>query len=666
MLATFVIGLREGVEASLIVGIVAAFLAQQGRRDALRFMWAGVVLALLVCTGVAVALQVADEALPQRQQEMLETVVAAIAVGIVTWMIFWMRRNSRGLAGDLRANAASALARGSWITLVGMAFFAVLREGIETAVFLLAAFQASTDPTAAGSGAALGVLLAVVIGYGIYRGGVRLNLSRFFRFTAVVLVLVAAGLVSSALHTAHEAAWLNSWQNEALDLTSIIRPGTTTSALVTGMLGIQPHPTVAELVGWLVFAVPMLAFVLWPAGARFTGRKSKRVLTTSTASVVLLLVAVAAGCGGGGDGTSSSSASGSPNDASTTTRTVKLTISDDGCSPAAVKLPSGAITFEVSNSGSSAVTELELLDTSGTILGERENVVEGIPASFTLNLEPGAYTLYCPNGTTTEKATLTITGAPSGTARPKPTQAYAAAAAGYHTYVVAETAKLLAGTRQFVAALKKGDLAEAKSLYGPVRYHYEAIEPVAEAFGDLDPALDARADDVEDPKDWTGFHRIENILWTKGTTDGTAALGDRLLSDVKLLQTKVKTLEYQPSQMANGAVELLNEVAKSKITGEEDRYSHTDLSDLAANVEGAQRAFTLVRPILVERGNAPLARTIDGRFAGVEDALKGYRRSTPLKFALYASLTPDDRRQLSAAVDALAEPLSTVAAKVAS
>jgi iron uptake system component EfeO len=620
-------------------------------------MWAGVLLALLVCTGVAVGLQLADEALPQRQQEMLETVVAGVAVAIVTWMVFWMRRNARGLAGDLRANAASALARGSWVTLVGMAFFAVLREGIETAVFLLAAFQASSDPTAAGSGAALGVLVAVVIGYGIYRGGVRLNLARFFRLTAVVLVLVAAGLVSSALHSAHEAGWLSSWQQEALDLSSVVRPGTTTSALVTGMLGIQPHPTVAELTGWLLYAIPMLAFVLWPSGAKFTGRKGKRVLTTTTAGALLLLAMLAAGCGGGGgDDTASTTA----------TRTVKLTIGDDGCAPASVSVPSGAVTFEVSNSGSSAVTELELLDDSGTILGERENVVEGVPASFTLNLEPGSYTLYCPNGAKVEKAKLTVTGTPAGTAKPAPTQAYADAAAGYHAYVAGETAQLVKGTRQFVAALKRGDLQAATRLYGPVRYHYEAIEPVAESFGDLDPAIDARADDVEDPKDWTGFHRIENILWTKGTTDGTAALGNRLLADVKRLQAKVQTLSYQPAQMANGAVELLNEVAASKITGEEDRYSHTDLSDLAANVEGARRAFALVRPILVERGHRALATTIDGRFASVDDALSGYRRSTPLRFALYGSLTADDRRRLSTAVDALAEPLSTVAAKVAS
>src|SRR5690242_13390435 len=227
-------------------------------------MWAGVLLAALLCAGVAVGLQLADEALPQRQQEMLETVVAAVAVAIVTWMIVWMRRNARGLAGDLRASAASALARGSWITLVGMAFFAVLREGMETAVFLLAAFQASSDPSAAGTGAALGVLLAVAIGYGIYRGGVHLNLARFFRVTAVVLVLVAAGLVASALHTAHEATWFNALQGQAVDLTWLVRPGTVSSSLVTGVLGIQPQPTVGEALGWVLFAVPMLVYVLLP------------------------------------------------------------------------------------------------------------------------------------------------------------------------------------------------------------------------------------------------------------------------------------------------------------------------------------------------------------------------------------------------------------------
>jgi high-affinity iron transporter len=264
VLPTFVIGLREGVEASLIVGIVAAFLRQQGRTDALRAVWAGVLLAVLLCAGAAVGLQILDDALPQRQQEGLETVVAAIAVGMVSFMIFWMRRHARGLASELRATAGSALAEGSAWALVGMAFFAVVREGLETAVFLLAAFQASGDSTSTGAGAALGVLVAVIIGWGIYRGGVRLDLARFFRATSAVLVIVAAGLVATAIHTAHEAAWLNGLQGQALDLSWLVRPGSIASSLVTGVLGIQPQPTVGEVAGYVIYGAPMLLFVLWP------------------------------------------------------------------------------------------------------------------------------------------------------------------------------------------------------------------------------------------------------------------------------------------------------------------------------------------------------------------------------------------------------------------
>ncbi len=266
MLPTFVIGLREGVEASLIVGIVAAFLRQQGRGDTLRWMWVGVVAAVIFCIGVAIALQVLDQDLPQRQQEGLETVVALVAVSMVTFMIVWMRRHAGDLAGELRANAAGALAEGSVWGLVAMAFVAVIREGIETAVFLLAAFQASGDATSAGIGALLGILLASAIGWGIYRGGVRLNLNRFFRITSAVLVLVAAGLVASAIHTAHEAAWMNQLQEPALNLSWLVHPGSVTSSLLTGMLGLQPRPTIGETAGWLIYAVPMLAYVLVPRG----------------------------------------------------------------------------------------------------------------------------------------------------------------------------------------------------------------------------------------------------------------------------------------------------------------------------------------------------------------------------------------------------------------
>ena len=275
MLPTFVIGLREGVEAALIVGIVAAFLRQEGRTDALRWVWVGVGIAVAICVGVGVGLKLVSEQLPYRQQEGLETVVALVAVGMVTFMIFWMRKHARGLKRELQESAGAALAAGSVLALIGMAFFAVIREGFETSVFLLAAFDASSRPLAAGGGAVLGVLVAVVLGWGIYRGGVKVNLARFFRVTSVVLVLVAAGLVASAIHTAHEAAWLNGWQTQVMNLEWLVAPGSVRSALLTGMLGLQPRPVVAEVAGYLLYAIPMLLVVLWPRGLRIRLRRQE-------------------------------------------------------------------------------------------------------------------------------------------------------------------------------------------------------------------------------------------------------------------------------------------------------------------------------------------------------------------------------------------------------
>ena len=264
MLATFVIGLREGLEAALIVGIVAAFLRQRGRADALRLVWIGVAVAIAICLAVAAGLQIVSANLPQAQQEGLETIVGLVAVGMVTYMVVWMRRHARSLKRNLEDAASSALAEGTAWALVAMAFLAVMREGLETAVFLLAAFNASGSPLAAGFGATLGIVVAVGIGYGIYRGGVRIDLARFFRLTGLVLVLVAAGLVATALHTAHEAGWLDVGQAQLVDLSAVMTPGSIQAALLTGVLGMQPRPTVIETLGWLIYLVPMALYVAWP------------------------------------------------------------------------------------------------------------------------------------------------------------------------------------------------------------------------------------------------------------------------------------------------------------------------------------------------------------------------------------------------------------------
>jgi high-affinity iron transporter len=274
VLATFVIGLREGLEAALIVGIIAGFLANQGRRDALRQVWLGVAAAVVICLAVGVVLELVTADLPQAAQEGLETLIGLFAVAMVTYMIFWMRRHARSMRAELETSTTAALARGSAGALVGMAFLAVLREGFETVVFLLAAFQASTSPLEAGGGALTGVLVAVALGYGIYRGGLRLNLARFFRVTGAVLVVVAAGLLMTAAHTAHEAGWLDVGQQRAADLSVLVQPGTPISSLVTGVLGIQPFPTVVEVLVWVLYAVPLLAYVLWPQRGRARRRSA--------------------------------------------------------------------------------------------------------------------------------------------------------------------------------------------------------------------------------------------------------------------------------------------------------------------------------------------------------------------------------------------------------
>jgi iron uptake system component EfeO len=379
-----------------------------------------------------------------------------------------------------------------------------------------------------------------------------------------------------------------------------------------------------------------------------------RVSTRVTAAVVLLVAPAAlAACG-------SSSTSGAG--ANAQTLSVKLT--DAGCSPSKLKAKSGSITFDVEGGGSGKVSELELKNAKGIILGERENIVAGISGSFTLDLQPGTYVLNCPNGDSEDNGSLVVSGSPTSTGTPATSPLLAKATIGYRTYVSGQADQLLAGTRMFVGALKADDLERAKNLFGPVRYHYEAIEPVAESFGNLDPEIDARQNDVASPADWTGFHRIEQILWRKNTTEGTQVYATKLLRDVTTLHVRVRTLRFQPAQLANGAVELLNEVANSKITGEEDRYSHTDLSDFQGNLAGAREAFELLRPALAARGDKVLAQTIAARFAIVQKGLDRYRRHTALGYAPYSALTAADRRTLAQQVDALAEPLSTVAAKV--
>lgn len=224
----------------------------------------------------------------------------------------------------------------------------------------------------------------------------------------------------------------------------------------------------------------------------------------------------------------------------------------------------------------------------------------------------------------------------------------------YRQFVIAQCDEFVKSTEAFTQAVKAGDIEKAKALYAPSRMYYERIEPIAESLGDFDPWIDARENDVPD-NEWRGFHRIEKFLWVDNKTKGAETYADQLLQDVKLLRAKVETVEIDAPLLVTGSVELLNEVSATKVTGEEERYSHTDLYDFAANVEGAKKIFDVIRPAL-EKKDAALAKEIDGRFADVEQSLAPYRKGDA--FVNFTELNKDQTKKLSQAIDALAEPLS--------
>lgn len=350
------------------------------------------------------------------------------------------------------------------------------------------------------------------------------------------------------------------------------------------------------------------------------------------------------------------SACGSSDDETTagaTSMTFKLT--DAGCNPHDAKTTAGPINFEVEGD-SSSVTELEVLD-GETILGEKENLTEGLNGSFSLTLEEGEYTLRC-NGGSEEDGTLTVTGKLKSADSPEVEKAIA----DYRSYLEENTTELTAATKPFVAAVVAGNVALAKQLYPAARIPYERIEPVAESFGDLDPRIDARANDVP-ASEWGGFHKIEKALWEEDTAKGMAPVAEQLLADVEELEAKVKNVNLQAVQIANGANELLGEVSASKITGEEERYSHIDLVDFKANVEGAQVAFEAVEPLL-SKSDPELAKEIEADFDKVYASLKPYE--TKDGFVSYTELTKADTRKLAQSIDALAEKLSRVPAAIVS
>ncbi|WP_417373183.1 iron uptake system protein EfeO [Glutamicibacter protophormiae] len=348
---------------------------------------------------------------------------------------------------------------------------------------------------------------------------------------------------------------------------------------------------------------------------------------------------------------------------------IAVTASDDACTLASATAAGGTLKFTVKNEGTK-VNEFYLLAEDGLrIVGEVENIGPGVSRDLVVMAPEGSYFAACKPGMVGDgiRSPFTVTAAAAGQEVSADRAALQKTAVDqYAAYVKDQSQQLLAGTEDFAAAFAAGEEATAKELYPQVRMHWERIEPVAESFGDLDPILDAREADLEEGQEFTGWHRAEKDLWApKGYTKMTQAqrqqIADGMVENTAELATRAQALEFTPDKLANGAKELLDEVATGKVTGEEEAFSHTDLWDFQANLEGAKIAYQDLAPLLKGTEDA-LDAELAQNFTTLQEQLDAYRVGEGFKY--YDQLSTAQVQELAAGVDALSEPLSRLTAAV--
>lgn len=334
---------------------------------------------------------------------------------------------------------------------------------------------------------------------------------------------------------------------------------------------------------------------------------------------------------------------------------------DDSCTLSVSETTTGDREFKITNNGTK-VTEFYVITEEGMVVSEVENLTPGMTRSLFVKIKkPGNYEGNCKPGMVGDgiTAALKVTGEAISTATdPKLHEA----AQTYQKWVATEADELLAKTTEFVAAVKAKDVEKAKSLYAVARAPWERIEPVAESFGDLDPAIDGREDVIAEGLEFTGFHRLEKDLWVDGLQADSDAIADRLLADVTTIVTRAKSVELDGLQIANGAKELLDEMATGKITGEEDRYSHTDLFDFAANWEGSKKGVEVLRPVLDSK-KAEFLADYDKAAATLDELIAKQKKGDG--YALYDSVSKADIQALSDALTAVSEQVGKIGAALA-
>ncbi|SOB85944.1 iron uptake transporter permease EfeU [Streptomyces sp. 1331.2] len=670
---SFLIGLREGLEAGLIVSILIATLVRADQKARLPQVWTGVAAALALSLSFGAVLTFTAANLSGHAQEAFGGVLSLIAVCFVTAMVFWMRRSARTLSAELKEKVQASLAIGAG-ALVLTSLLAVAREGLETSLFLWTNVRTAGETTGPLIGAAVGLVLATALCWGLYRRALKMNLTRFFTVTGAGLIVVAAGVLGYGLRDLQESGLVGGGGTYAFDLSGQLDASSWYATLVQGTLNLTVTMTVLQVVGYVAYlGVVMTMFVEGvrgggvpasaPASASGSGSgpaevkggdgagRSGRPRWVLPTALVAVPVVVAGAVIAVGDGKQDSAAT--------------VSVSEQDCGKGFAAPQPGQQVFQMHNTGDK-VSEVYLVNPgTGAVYGEIEGLAPGTTRALTATIGSGDYAWRCvpTGGNAVTSAAVHITGGSEVKAvKPVSEDDLKGPLDAYKDYVTQGLTTLMTQTQKLQTDVHSGDLAAAKADWLAAHLQYASLGAAYGTFADLDGKIDGRADGLADKyqdKGFTGFLRLEYGLWHGQSAADLTPVADELAQNVAKLVHDFPTQDFAPGDLPLRAHEILENTLQFELTGDTDMGSGTNLATAQANLAGTQELLTLLQPLLDERDPQVLVR-VNAGMKRLGDLVAAAR--TPEGWTPVDRLPADGRRRINGATGQLLEDLAPIPA----
>ncbi|WP_405988786.1 iron uptake transporter permease EfeU [Streptomyces sp. NBC_00986] len=659
---SFLIGLREGLEAGLIVSILVATLVRADAKSRLPQVWTGVLAAIALALSFGAVLTFTAANLSATAQEAFGGVLSVVAVAFVTAMVFWMRRSARTFSGEIREKATGALGMGAGVLML-TSFLAVGREGLETALFLWTTARAAGESAGPLTGAGIGLVLAAALCWGLYRRVLRINLTKFFTATGAVLIVIAAGVLGYGLRDLQEGGVLPGLTTYAFDLSGSVDAGSWYSTLIQGVFNLMPTMTWLQVVGYVGYlAVVMPLFVRGvkeksPEPAPTTAELSEPTPSPRRRPVWVVPVAVVAvpAVVAGLVVTFSR-----PKPASSET----VAVSETECGKGFTAPDTGRQTFQMHNTGDKTA-EVYLIDpATNAVYGEVEGLAPGTTRDLVATVAGGSYAWRCvPTGAkAVTSATVHVSGGGGAVKAVVPVSEndLAAPLKAYKAYVDQGLATLVTQTRQLSADIAGNHLAKARTDWLTAHRTYSSLGAAYGTFEDFDQKINGRADGlaggVQD-KDFAGFHRIEYGLWHGQSAGELKAAAQQLTTAVVGLKKAFPTQDFDPGDLPLRAHEILENALQFELTGDTDEGSGTNLATVDSNLAGTRELLTVLKPLLT-RESPKLLPGVDADIARLQKLLDSAHRGgrwTPVE-----QLDGTAKAQLDATTGQLLEDLAPV------